>query len=125
MTEKFADTWEIKGNPECFKICDTHDDCKDCPIQIAINKLADYENNEEMCARCINPEDKVYFIKAHYDYAENPIEETVSHIYINKYGVRYTTYSGRVFTLDRLGVTVFKTFEEAEHKLKEIKEASM
>ena len=51
LTEKYRELWQIKecDNDTCKEICDeqAENGCYGCPIQRAIDKLAEYEDLEE------------------------------------------------------------------------------
>ena len=125
LTEKVFGFVQLKacGNDFCKETCAEHDkekSCKNCPIQKAFDKLAEYEDLEEQGLLLRLPckvGTKVYAINRIVDYGEVGDEATYSYSIIEREFQIYMMmdYGKLVF-----GKTVFLTKAEAEQKLKEM-----
>ena len=110
----------------CDEYCNTIDvlggDCDNCAIQMAFDKLAEYEDLEEQGLLLKLPckvGDKIYHIEDGYIYEFNAKsidirKENEEYIFCIDYGD---------YKLDDFGKTVFLTKEEAEQELKEMEGA--
>ena len=144
LTEKVFGFVQLKacGNDFCKETCAEHDEeksCKNCHIQKAFEKLAEYEDLDEqgllLRFPCKNWMDIVFgeqetFFGIDESYIENPIRE----ITVDS-ADRFTWYDGWKtlvlkgtdengldweFSPEDIGKTVFLTKSEAEQKLKEM-----
>ena len=112
----------------CDDCCDYHqeNDCDGCPIQKAFDKLAEYENLEEQGLLLKLPckvGDILYWI----DSLKECCQCTVERIYIdnNLSDIQIEVSIDTIrtnFSSNKLNKTVILTKEEAEKKLKKIKE---
>ena len=116
LTEKVFGFVQLKacGNDFCKETCAEHDEeksCKNCPIQKAFEKLAEYEELEEQGLLLRLPckvGDIVYKIINQRDNYDDTV---------------YQIVSATIFELsmiDKIGKTVFLTKVEAEQKLKKM-----
>ena len=125
LTEKVFGFVQLKacGNDFCKETCAEHDEeksCKNCHIQKAFEKLAEYEDLEEQGLLLRLPckvGTKVYAINRIVDYGEIGDEATYSYSIVEREFQIYMMmdYGKLVF-----GKTVFLTQAEAEQKLKEM-----
>ena len=128
LTEKLFGFVQLKacGNDFCEETCAEHDEeksCKNCPIQKAFEKLAEYEDLDEQglllrlpckvgdMVYSISNDGKIYPVKAT---REVRIVNGVLHIICES--CRYSD----LVSYDDIGKTVFLTQAEAEQKLKEM-----
>ena len=128
LTEKLFGFVQLKacGNDFCKETCAEHDEeksCKNCPIQKAFEKLAEYEDLDEQglllrlpckvgdMVYSISNDGKIYPVKAT---REVRIVNGVLHIICES--CRYSD----LVSYDDIGKTVFLTQAEAEQKLKEM-----
>lgn len=91
----------------------------------ALNKLAHLEDLEEQGLLFKLPckvGDTVWKIKAVFSYFSKPFEDRVGSIIITKNEILVCCTSGAKFSIDKIGKIVFLTKEEAEQKLKELRE---
>ena len=139
LTEKVFGFVQLKacGNDFCKETCAEHDEensCKNCPIQKALEKLAEYEDLEEQglllrlpCKVGDTVLDNDYGRPCTYTItglsigtSEDYIDEPVSEEEVVYY---YSNYSGSItgsFAVSEIGKTVFLTQAEADQKLKEM-----
>ena len=139
LTEKVFGFVQLKacGNDFCKETCAEHDEensCKNCHIQKAFEKLAEYEDLDEQglllrlpCKIGDKVLDNDYGNPCAYTITgfsvgigEDCIDEPVSSKEVVYY---YSNYSGTItgsFAVSELGKTVFLTQAEAEQKLKEM-----
>lgn len=135
LTEKVLGFAQIKecGNDFCKETCAEHDEeksCKNCPIQKAIKKLAEYEDLEEQ-GKLLKPPcavgDTVYEVQ---EIRKRIQQYEIRAAHVDRFGKWYFYWRlkdgqgiyGRVagFSESYLGVEVFFTREEAEAALKEL-----
>ena len=139
LTEKVFGFVQLKacGNDFCKETCAEHDEensCKNCHIQKAFEKLAEYEDLDEQglllrlpCKIGDTVWDNDYGNPCAYTITgfsvgtgEDYIDEPVSSKEVVYY---YSNYSGTItgsFAVSELGKTVFLTQAEAAQKLKEM-----
>ena len=125
LTEKVFGFVQLKacGNDFCKETCAEHDEeksCKNCHIQKAFEKLAEYEDLEEQGLLLRLPckvGTKVYAINRIVDYGEIGDETTYYYSIVEREFQIYMMmdYGKLVF-----GKTVFLTKAEAEQKLNEM-----
>lgn len=147
----FDKNGKVKDTQQCDEVCSAIGYCGDCPIQKAINKLADYEKAEEQGLLLKLPckvGDKVYFkaicdcviVQREYGATTCPFEDdcefeecengnerlfetTVSQIYNDK---NHWYFIPEHFDIEiplmDFGRTVFLTKEEAEAALQAMQE---
>lgn len=103
---------EKVANKYCEDVCSSRNRCNDCPIRDAFNKLAHYEDLEEQGRLIELP------CKVGDEFWELNDVHDIPAIY-----PRYAhTLLHCIYVLERLGRRAFLTKEEAEAKLKELKE---
>ena len=126
LTEKVFGFVQLKacGNDFCKETCAEHDEeksCKNCPIQNAFEKLAEYEDLEEQGLLLRLPckiGDIVYAIDGKNIQtleAKDDIALISGKVCIFAENCHYADY----ISYDMIGKTVFLTQAEAEQKLKE------
>lgn len=103
---------EKVANKYCEEVCSSRNRCNDCPIRDAFNKLAHYEDLEEQ-GRLI--ELPIPLWKPYYEITES--------FNISMYILKPAS-AGRIIQNGLFGKYVFATKEEAEVKLKELKEGA-
>ena len=115
LTEKLykKSTWRIKecGSSGCDNICEKTENCFKCPIQKAIDKLAEYEDLDEQGKLLKLPcklGDTVYRAFRQRDNFSD-----------REYNI-ITASTFRLDMLENIGKTVFLTREAAEAALKEM-----
>ena len=121
LTEKVFGFVQLKacGNDFCKETCAEHDEeksCKNCHIQKAFEKLAEYEDLEEQGLLLRLPckvGTKVYAINRIVDYGEVVDEATYSYFIIER--------EFQIYMMMDYGKLVFLTQVEAEAKLKELR----
>ena len=130
LTEKVFGFVQLKacGNDFCKETCAEHDEeksCKNCPIQKAFEKLAEYEELEDqgLLLPC-KVGDTLYAIGFNNN---KPVvyESVVLNILIAEKEIAFNVKIGEFEINSQLkqsmfGKTVFLTKEEAEQKLKEM-----
>ena len=131
LTEKLFGFVQLKacGNDFCKETCSEHDEeksCKNCPIQKAFEKLAEYEDLEEqgllLHLNC-KMGDSIWYVDDDDD--NYPIEAKITGIEIKENYILYFTEEKEScgtmgFINTDFGETVFLTYAEAEQKLKEM-----
>ncbi len=129
----FDKNGKVKDTQQCDEVCSAICYCGDCPIQKAINKLADYEDQEEqglllklpfkIGTVLYNP--VPYYYKGTVRINEPFIFETkvVGFGIENMQLTIKAKHNGEIreFTVDKIGTTFFLTKEEAEQVLAELK----
>ena len=144
LTEKVFGFVQLKacGNDFCKETCAEHDEeksCKNCHIQKAFEKLAEYEDLDEQGLLLRLPcgiGADIYFIPSKTNYKLNILQgypesnrvyhQNVEKISFTQYGwylecdkdIEYAT--GQIFIDKSYKETWFLTQEEAEQKLKEM-----
>lgn len=111
------------GNDTCDETCRNitgEKGCEDCPIQIAIDKLAEYEDLEEQNRLLKLPcavGDKIYLPN---EYAGKVIDFEIIEICVFKEEIMFIDDSENEYFISDFGKSVFLTREEAESALKEL-----
>ena len=139
LTEKVFGFVQLKacGNDFCKETCAEHDEeksCKNCHIQKAFEKLAEYEDLEEQgillrlpckvgdtvwdndCGKPFAYTITGFSFGTGEDYIDDPVS-------LKEVVYYYSNYSGSItgsFAVSEIGKTVFLTQAEAEQKLKEM-----
>ena len=130
LTEKVFGFVQLKacGNDFCKETCAEHDEeksCKNCHIQKAFEKLAEYEDLEEQGLLLRLPckvGDKVFKLKQ-YNYCPVGICRKDISCSECRANTTFGIVEGKFMLkeLKEIGKTVFLTKAEAEQKLKEVK----
>lgn len=130
LTEKVFGFVQLKacGNDFCKETCAEHDEeksCKNCHIQKAFDKLAEYEDLDEQGLLLRLPcriGDVVYAVTRDFisEYTICSIEKYNEWIFFNWICEKGMYVNLRGFTEYEIGKTVFLTRSEAEQKLKEM-----
>ena len=127
---------EKVANKYCEEVCTSRNRCNDCPIRDAFNKLAHYEDLEEQGTLIELPckvGDTVWNVNEYLEgFKIRPME-----IVLMEIGGKGKKYVFSVYTddddndelvqsygFDDFGYVLFLTKEEAESKLKELKEGA-
>lgn len=113
-------------NESCESVCLNEYDCGDCPIQEAFEKLAHYEDLEEQ-GRLIELPCKVgdtVWSTRWWDNKKISKKIDGETWYRDIFQHKITKEKFSLYDLDKIGKDVFLTKEEAEEKLKELKEGA-
>ena len=114
------------GDTACKCFCDNYtlSGCWECPVGKAIEKLADYEDAEEQGLLVKLPYNNGTLYSVNYS-NKTIAENTIIEIAINDHSKRFSCLDDnlreRKFYDYMIGKTVFLTSEEAEKKLKELR----
>lgn len=116
-----------RTNTNCSVICHEMSDCESCPVNVALSKLADYEDAEEQGLILRLPckvGDTVYKIWSCGKHGKSIAEFEVTRIRIDKHGIDFSILNPRgglcrFCDIFDFGKTVFVTREEAESALAE------
>ena len=129
LTEKVFGFVQLKacGNDFCKETCAEHDEeksCKNCPIQKAFEKLAEYEDLEEQGLLLRLPckvGDTVYALRYGEENDFIVVETKIIEIRQNINGTFFEPLiSRKAYKTEDFGKEVFLTKAEAEKKLKEM-----
>ena len=129
----FDKNGKVKDTQQCDEVCSGIGYCGDCLIQKAINKLADYEDQEEQGLLLKLPFKigTVLYNPAPYYYI-GTVKMNEPFIFETKvvgFGIENMQLTIkaknngeiREFTVDKIGITFFLTKEEAEQALAQMK----
>ena len=125
LTEKVFGFVQLKacGNDFCKETCAEHDEeksCKNCYIQKAFEKLAEYEDLEEqgLLLRLPCPIGTTVYNTTWWDCVQEKVKVVGKTFYrtVHKHKVSKSTFS--LVDIYNFGKTVFLTKAEAEQKLK-------
>ena len=116
---------EKVANKYCEDVCSSRNRCNDCPIREVFDKLADYEDLEEqgrlICLPCSIGDTVWRLFSGEIEECKvSMLQQKVDKSW--KVRISYPFYLTADEKLDDLGNTWFLTKEEAEAKLKELKE---
>lgn len=121
LTEEYMGCNEIKtcNHETCEETCKRVSGCANCPIQEALNKLAEYEQAEEdgLLIRVPHPVGtEVYFAFK----LQGVKKDCIRRWQCNNKGLMFYSH-GSAYSVDAIGKTVFLTKAEAEQALAKMK----